>query len=71
MVWSSGVTRNSQWGIGDLETDPTAAEGKRVWGAKPPALGDIFQFFNKNNAFYVYFSQDIAIRSNNSSIESI
>jgi len=53
MVWSSGVTRNGGGGLG---ADPPAAEGKEVWGVKPPALGDFFlQFFNKNNAFLCIF----------------
>jgi len=43
-------------GIGGLGAEPPVAEGKGVWGAKPPALGKfILQFFYKNNAFLCIF----------------
>jgi len=46
MVWSSGVARNSQWGIGGLGAEPPAAEDKGDLGAKPPSLGDFFVIFH-------------------------
>jgi len=55
MVLSSGVARNSQWGIGGLGAEPPAAEGKLGVEAKPPALDDFLQFFIKNNAFLCIF----------------
>jgi len=55
MVLSSGIARNFQWEIGGFGAEPPDAEGKEVWGAKPPVLGDFLQFFNKNNAFLCIF----------------
>jgi len=34
-----------------LGAEPPASEGKGSLGAKPSALGDFLQFFNKNNTF--------------------
>jgi len=54
MVWSSGIARNSQWRIGGLGVEPQMPKARGL-GAKPPALGDFLQFFNKNNAFLCIF----------------
>jgi len=44
---TSGVARNEGGGRGLGAKSPTAG-----------TLGDFFNFFNKNNAFYAYFDQN-------------